>query len=207
MGEPWMLASCHIMAQTTDWVVYLVCRSFSPTQRNYTWPLGPPKLTQDVSNGRCKRSLRLWPHTGAFGVGGWGKTASERVWSLGVDNATSLSAGVPPLHLGWRLVKKTAAWWPARLGCNKLKLVIFVSTARLYHLFRCEWNNKPIPIVLYLFSAGLNVALKSWWYMLNWETWNDYDKAPFYMVKINGHFAQIVDYLIEYLTSVYDHRP
>ena len=30
----------------------------------------------------------------------------ERVWSLDVDNATSLSAGVPPLHLGWRLVRK-----------------------------------------------------------------------------------------------------
>ena len=40
-GIPWgnMLASCHIMAQTTDWVVYLVCRSFSPTQRNYAWAL------------------------------------------------------------------------------------------------------------------------------------------------------------------------
>ena len=39
MSEPWMLVSCHIMAQTTDWVVYLVCRSFSPTQRNYAWAL------------------------------------------------------------------------------------------------------------------------------------------------------------------------
>ena len=25
MGEPEVLASCHIMAHTTDWVVYLVC--------------------------------------------------------------------------------------------------------------------------------------------------------------------------------------
>ena len=32
-----------------------------------------------------------------------GKTVPERVWSLGVDNGTRLSAGVPPLHLGWRL--------------------------------------------------------------------------------------------------------
>ena len=30
----------------------------------------------------------------------------ERVLSLGVDNATSLSAGVPPLHLEWRLKEK-----------------------------------------------------------------------------------------------------
>ena len=35
-----------------------------------------------------------------------GITVPERVWSLGVDNATSLRAGVPPLHLGWRLVRK-----------------------------------------------------------------------------------------------------
>ena len=27
----------HIMAHTTDWVVYLVCRSFYLTQRNYAW--------------------------------------------------------------------------------------------------------------------------------------------------------------------------
>ena len=29
MGELWMLTSCHIMTHTTDWVVFLVCRSFS----------------------------------------------------------------------------------------------------------------------------------------------------------------------------------
>ena len=35
-----------------------------------------------------------------------GKSVPERVWSLDVDNATSLSAGMPPLHLGWRLKEK-----------------------------------------------------------------------------------------------------
>ena len=42
---------------------------------------------------------------------GRGKTVPERVWSLGMDNATSLSAGVPALHpscCGWRL-KKTGS--------------------------------------------------------------------------------------------------
>ena len=50
MGEPWMLASCHIMAHTTGWVVYLVCRSFSHSEKLCMGP-GPPKITQDVSKG------------------------------------------------------------------------------------------------------------------------------------------------------------
>ena len=43
MGEPWMLASCHIMAHTTDWVAYLVCRSFSHSEKLC---MGPPKFTK-----------------------------------------------------------------------------------------------------------------------------------------------------------------
>ena len=38
---------------------------------------------------------------------GRGKTGPLRVWSHGVDNATCLSAGVPPLHLKWRLQKRS----------------------------------------------------------------------------------------------------
>ena len=34
----------------TDWLVYLVCRSFSHSENLCVAP-GPPKLTQDVSNG------------------------------------------------------------------------------------------------------------------------------------------------------------
>ena len=45
VNEPWMLASCHIMAHTTDWVVYLVCRSFSLTSEKLCKVRGPPKLT------------------------------------------------------------------------------------------------------------------------------------------------------------------
>ena len=50
MGEPWMLASCHIMAHTTDWVVYLVFRNLFHSEI-LCMGLGPPKLTQDVSKG------------------------------------------------------------------------------------------------------------------------------------------------------------
>ena len=54
-------------------------------QRNYAWALALLSSHRPV---------------------GRGKTVPERVWSLGVDNATSLSAGVPPLHLGWRLERE-----------------------------------------------------------------------------------------------------
>ena len=39
-----------IMTQTTNWVVYLVCRSFSHSEKLCMGP-GPPKLTLDVSKG------------------------------------------------------------------------------------------------------------------------------------------------------------
>ena len=49
-GEPWVLASCHIMAQTTDWVVYGISSvGVSLTQGNMG--PGPPKFTKDVSKG------------------------------------------------------------------------------------------------------------------------------------------------------------
>ena len=48
---PWVLVSCHIMAHTTDWVMYLVCKSFSQTSEKLCMGPGPPKLTQDVSKG------------------------------------------------------------------------------------------------------------------------------------------------------------
>ena len=43
VGESWMLGSCHIMAHTTDWVVYLVCMSVSQSEKLCMVP-GPPKL-------------------------------------------------------------------------------------------------------------------------------------------------------------------
>ena len=63
MGEPWMLASCHIMAQTTDWVVYLACRSFSHPEKLCMGP-DPPKLTQvprewGVSKGYLRTAFEL----------------------------------------------------------------------------------------------------------------------------------------------------
>ena len=69
---------------------------------------GPLKLTQDVSKGKMQtKPAAVTSHWGIWCRRvGRGKTVPERVWSLGVDNATSLSAGVPPLHLGWRLERK-----------------------------------------------------------------------------------------------------
>ena len=57
MGEAWMLVSCHIMAQTTDWVVYLVCRSFSRTSEKLCMGLGPPKLTHAPGIGGCEEGI------------------------------------------------------------------------------------------------------------------------------------------------------
>ena len=51
MREPWVCASCHIMAHTADLLVYLVCRSFSHTQKLLCMP--------DEN-----KSLRQWPHRG-----------------------------------------------------------------------------------------------------------------------------------------------
>ena len=44
-GEPWVLASCNIMEHTTDWVMYLVCRSFSQTSEKLCMGPGSPELT------------------------------------------------------------------------------------------------------------------------------------------------------------------
>ena len=87
MGKPWMLASCHIMAQTTDWVVYLVCRSFSHSEKLC---MGP-----DVNKGYMQ--MKPAPVTAHWGI--WSrwvgaKQCLKKAWSLGVDNTTSLSAGV-----------------------------------------------------------------------------------------------------------------
>ena len=71
-----MLASCHIMAHTTDWVVYLVCRSFSHSEKLCMGP-GPPKLTQEP-----------WEK----GVTMHGHTVPERVWPRSAENANSASA-------------------------------------------------------------------------------------------------------------------
>ena len=83
MREPWMLASCHIMAHTTDWVVYLVCRSFSHSEKLCMAP-GSPKFTQDVSKGQMQ--MQPAPVTSHQGIRcRW--VVPERVWPLGTDNA------------------------------------------------------------------------------------------------------------------------
>ena len=75
MGEPWVIASCHIMAHTTDWVVYLVCRSFSQTSENLCMGPGRPKLTYapgmrgGEKGARCMHGLNEpFPATGADNV-------------------------------------------------------------------------------------------------------------------------------------------
>ena len=67
--------------------------------------MGPPNLTQDMIKGKMQTKPApvdlhrdIWCRRVSRGI-----TVPEWVWSLGVDNVTSLSAGVPPLHLGWRL--------------------------------------------------------------------------------------------------------
>ena len=37
MGKPRVLSSCYIMPHTTDWVIYLVCRSFSQTSEKISY--------------------------------------------------------------------------------------------------------------------------------------------------------------------------
>ena len=67
-----MLASCHIMAQTTDWVVYLVCRSFSPTQRNYAWALALLSSHRMGARDRCTHGLIYQNHLSYRWLGGSG---------------------------------------------------------------------------------------------------------------------------------------
>ena len=46
-----MLASCHIMPHTTYWVIYLVCRSFSPTsEKLYMGPWSQNTLLFNLYN-------------------------------------------------------------------------------------------------------------------------------------------------------------
>ena len=39
------------LSHTTDWFIYLVCRSLSQTSEKLCMGLGPPNLTQNVSKG------------------------------------------------------------------------------------------------------------------------------------------------------------
>ena len=53
MGEPWMLARCHIMAQTTDWVAHLACRSFSHSEN---------LCTHRCSGEGCEQGIDAWAY-------------------------------------------------------------------------------------------------------------------------------------------------
>ena len=75
--------------------LYIWSVGVSLTQRHYAWALALLNSHRMWARDRCK-----WPRTGAFGIGGWGKTVPERVWPLGGDNAmpaTCCSASLAPL--------------------------------------------------------------------------------------------------------------
>ena len=61
-GLPWgnhgcLPVGCHIMAYTTDWVIYLVCRKFSRTSEKLCMGPGPPKLTHAPWIGVCEQGI------------------------------------------------------------------------------------------------------------------------------------------------------
>ena len=78
-------------------------------QRNYAWALALLSSHRMWARDRCKRSLHQWPRKWGIRCRWVGaKTVPKWGWSLGVDHATSLSAGVPPLHPPrWRLQKNS----------------------------------------------------------------------------------------------------